>query len=139
MHIKHFSIKILKVHCNLEARFIQITLHNALKDVVQSWTVQLLIKISGCKDEYFSNLTFDWYNMLKHNYIILHITISQGNFISITKPSNISSHATKETQNVARHMMSKYITVERLSKCISTIKLGSWRLKFLTHFCLWTI
>ena len=59
MHTKHFSIKILKVHCNLEARFIQITLHNALKDVFQAWIVQLLIKISGCKDEYFSNLTFD--------------------------------------------------------------------------------
>ena len=58
MHTKHFSIKILKVHCNLEARFIEVTLHNALKDVVQSWTMQLLNKIFGCKDKYFSNLTF---------------------------------------------------------------------------------
>ena len=59
MHIKHFSIKIRKVNCNLEARLIQITLHNALKDIVQSWTMQLLIKISGCKDEYNSNLAFN--------------------------------------------------------------------------------
>ena len=79
MHIKHFSIKILKVHCNLEARFIQITLHNALKDVVEAWNMQLLIKILRCKVEYFNN----W--MTNNSYIILHFTISQGNFISITK------------------------------------------------------
>lgn len=59
MHIKHFSIKIRKVNCNLEARFIQITLHNALKDVVDAWAMKLLIKILRCKDKYFSNLTFD--------------------------------------------------------------------------------
>ena len=58
MHIKHFSIKIRKVNCNLEARFIQITLHNALKDVVQAWTMQLLIKILRCKVEYFNKLMF---------------------------------------------------------------------------------
>ena len=56
---KTFSIKILKIHCNLEARFIQITLHNALKDVVDAWAMKLLIKILRCKDKYFSNLTFD--------------------------------------------------------------------------------
>ena len=58
MHIKHFSIKIRKVNCNLEARFIQITLHNALKDVVEAWNMQLLIKILRCKVEYFNNLMF---------------------------------------------------------------------------------
>ena len=70
MHIKHFSIKILKVHCNLEAKSIQITLHNALKDVAQSWTVQLLIKISGCKDEYFSNLTFYYAEAQLHHFTL---------------------------------------------------------------------
>ena len=58
MHIKHFSIKIRKVNCNLEARLIQITLHNALKDVVEAWNMQLLIKILRCKVEYFNNLMF---------------------------------------------------------------------------------
>ena len=56
MHIKHFSIKIRKVNCNLEARLIQITLHNALKDIVEAWNMQLLIKILRCKVEYFNNL-----------------------------------------------------------------------------------
>ena len=58
MHIKHFSIKIRKVNCNLEARFIQITLHNALKDVVEAWNMQLLIKILRCKVGYFNDLIF---------------------------------------------------------------------------------
>ena len=59
MHIKHFSIKIRKVNCNLEARLIQITLHNALKDVVEAWNMQSLIKILRCKVEYFNNLMLD--------------------------------------------------------------------------------